>query len=1192
MANPQEAQLEAKPSPEHDSRGQRFPWACTRAVLLACTLQACIRDAGEESNGPVDCVCTPAPFQGDPRWMERARVGNADLDPAMSASEVNAVLDARLAERVSVLEVDVGLSQYLTDEQFLPVAEFLTCAACLAHNKGLRAVVYYPSLESLTENGLDAPSTMYKDHPDWVQRGMDGKPNVFYGSEEFWVESRDESAWLSPNGPYRQVYLDRIRALAGTGLDGIWVDVPLFMDTGAAWTGVEPASAAAFQAWSKAQGLSGGSGYDVPSRPDWDLPAFRAWLRWRHENLAEFLKDVHDAAQAVAPGIRIVVENFPMDYLDATDKGLDGAFVPAAEALSRVWEVDSVSNTQGMMWATPEDFASKIAMFKWARAADRGRPSWVFSYGNEARDAGLVMAAALATGNAPFEVKTPEMFHSVGPEFRKTWFGFMADHPDLLPGGERLSRVGVWYSSASRDYLDYRPGAGHYGMYVSTDPPTNDPDWWATEDGDSCIEKPHLGGWRGAANALTQLRIAYEPILSPGEPSRRLANVGFLWLPSVKAMSDADVQDVRSFVETGGFLLATGEYPAATDDLGNVVDHNRFEGVLGTIPGDLSRGLVQRVGQGITLYRPHDLARSAFEEFSDSDAAAEALSEIERLVRIHVEDDMVLDRPRWVHVEAARPSDDHMVLYTVHFGGLKRPIAEDVQETEFVVRVPAGRKVSVVEALSPDEKATRGPLVATEVGEGLYRFAASVDLFTVFDLRLEPAAVVQQEPYPGPTFQDADRQAAALDGLQFVLKRMRDPTLPEPWRYGVWTNLLATQDPTDVYAYGHLMTSEHMGLMLQAAACLGDAEAYGEALSFVRDLMVSPLYRVVNWAMDPDARRPVVQQDTTGDPWRNGNAPLDDFRVVTGLMAGAAQVGSSDSADLARRVLRGLYWTSVTDRDRDPYMDFPKYPGGLIAYAWNWEEANDETLTPPARATGAGETDVQFVPLSYQDLETIALAARFDPRWRGVLASATDLVLAAEVSIGGSPSGLFWNGLDGATGAFIGDFEYPDARQGKNLKVIQVLWTALHLAAVARMKPDALDAATVAAAGAAAGRSLAFFKTFYAAENRIPEYLTPGGRDVPACVDGLPDGCLIPETENLTGGEARIYALAARLALAMGDRDFASDLIERHILTDRVTDPLDPRHGQIGVSTANDNDAEAWNVLESVLTLCIEAGGR
>ena len=45
-------------------------------------------------------------------------------------------------------------------------------------------------------------------------------------------------------------------------------------------------------------------------------------------------------------------------------------------------------------------------------------------------------------------------------------------------------------------------------------------------------------------------------------------------------------------------------------------------------------------------------------------------------------------------------------------------------------------------------------------------------------------------------------------------------------------------------------------------------------------------------------------------------------------------------------------------------------------------------------------------------------------------------------------------------------------------------------------------------------------------------------------------------------------------------------------MTDRVTDTGDPRYGLIGVSTAGDNDAEAWNVLESLLTICQTAGGE
>ena len=84
----------------------------------------------------------------------------------------------------------------------------------------------------------------------------------------------------------------------------------------------------------------------------------------------------------------------------------------------------------------------------------------------------------------------------------------------------------------------------------------------------------------------------------------------------------------------------------------------------------------------------------------------------------------------------------------------------------------------------------------------------------------------------------------------------------------------------------------------------------------------------------------------------------------------------------------------------------------------------------------------------------------------------------------------------------------------------------------------------------------------------------------------------MPEMENIVAGEARIYALLARLALWLGDSEFAVELIEDKILTDRITDPDDPRHGLIGGSTAGEGNAEAWNVLESLLTICRVCGGQ
>ncbi len=1177
------------------SRHSGFPW---RRATLLLAIPLIVASAGScTSVGPaagpngVVCGCVPnnTALPADPDWANAARIGNADLDIEMTSDDVLAILRQRVSEKVSVVEIDSGLSDYRSDAEFASEVLFLKCAACLAHNEGLRTAAYYPSLEVITTDGQNAKSSMYKDHPDWLQQGIDGKANVFYGSQEFWVNATDESAWMSPNGPWRAVYLDRIRALAGAGLDTIWVDVPLFMDTGAPWPGVEPASAAEFNRWSVARGLGGDAGYQAPVAVDFADPVFRAWLRWRHENIQGFLQAIYDAALAVSPDIRIVAETFPMDYLDATDKGLDGLFRPDGDRFSRIWEVDSVSNALGMKYATPEDFTSKLAMFKWARAADRDRPSWVFSYGNEPLDAGLVMAGALATGNAPFELKTPEMTQTVGADFRRQWFGFMADHADVVPGGPRFARVGIWYGSASRDYQDYVPTEGSYGMYVSTTSAITDPEWWATEDGDSCMEKPHLGGWRGAADAMTQLRVPYRPIQSPGDPAGDLAGIQMLWMPSALALSDADIQVVRAFVQGGGILVADGVYPGQVDDLGNARALNPLADMLGPNVTPVAVGHVQRFGDGLAFYTPEDLSRKVFEGFEDVDIAAESLFGIERIVRIQMEDDIVLESPRWVHVEVARPSGTHHVLYVVNFQGLQLPLVTSVASLDLQYRPPAGWQVASASLSSPNTGAVVGPLTVETVVDGLYRLQASVDQFAVIDVTLEAApAADAPAAYAGPVFKDSQRQDAAQQGLRFILDRMRNSSLAEPWRFGVWTNLIDSSTPTDQYAYGHLTTSEHMGLLLQAAACMGDTAAFDEAYRYVREAMLSPAFKVVNWAMDPAKKRPVIQQDVPGDPWRNGNAPLDDFRVVKGLLTGANLLGRTDAGTLAGQIFRGLYWTSVTDRGRGIPADFPAYPGGLIGYAWNFEEADDGSLTPKSVATGVGTLDDDLIPIDYQDLEAIALAARLDPRWNSVLGSATELLLASEIQIAGAPSGLFWNGLMLA-GGNTGDFEDPESSKGKNLKTIQELWTALHLAAVAQMQPAGLTSDQIARADAAARRALAFFRTFHAAETRIPEYLTTAGVDVPACGTTFPVGCLEPDVENMTNGEARIYALVARLAARLGDATLAATMIEQHLLTDRDSNPSSNRFGFIGVSTANPNDAEAWDTLEAVVSLCEES---
>ena len=1116
-------------------------------------------------------------------WVWEARIGGTDLYHEMTDEELDAILLERKAQHVSVLEFDSRLSQYLSDEEFDSEVAFLDKAAQRAHDLGMKAMIYYPALEVLTDNA-DQRNSMFKDHPEWIQRGISGEPNVFVGNLEHWVEEGTESAWMSPNTGYKEYFLERIRKLANTALDGVWVDVPVYMETGTEWAGAEPAAAADFNAWTKAQGIGGPDGYEVPLAVDFSDPAFRAWIRWRHVNLANFVDDIRIAAQEVDEEFIVAIETFPVDNLDAMAAGLDGTYRNNRRNFLRVWEIDSVSNTQAMKWSTFEDFNSKITMNKFARACERENPAWVFSYGNEPEDAGLTIAAAVATGVAPFESKTPEMTLSVGTEFRTRWFAFIEEHAKTLFRVPRYAQAAVWYSGPTRDFIDY-PEGGNWGMYITIDNPNNDPDWWAEDYYDGAIPKPHLGGYRGAAHALIQMGIPFKIVTDPGAPENELKNVPFLWLPSVVAMSDNSAAIVRNYVKDGGVVFASGLLPGTLDENGGTRPQSALADVFGF--SNSSQARAQTYGKGVAIYRPDVAGADMFALAVDYDAAADAVSAIEQIIRIHLKDTVRFSSEPGIFVEVGRESETKHHLYVVNYTGLQQPLVSSIKNLQLHYQAPDGFRIQSATIHTPDVAGQSGPAQVETLAEGEQVIDVLIDQFAIVTLDLEPATKSIVGTYAGPTFPNATWKQAAEAGLGFIRTKMRDAAAPPPWSYGVYTNLIDDDSITEIYAHGHHVTGEHMGLTLRVAACMNDRTTYQESFAYVQNLMHSPVYSVVNWAMDKDAMRPLVEPDYYSPQWLNANAPLDDLRVVRGLLAGPRQGGVANADQLADSILRGLYWTSVTDRDRDDIIDFPNYIGGVFGFAWDWAETDDASLSPPATSTGIGRLTSDLIPVDYSDLYTIGLAARRDSRWRSVLDAASDLLLDAEIS--GQP-GLFYNGLE-ETGVWTGDFENQGLAQGEHLKTIQILWIALHLARAATMA-DLIDAPKRAEMRAAAQRSLQFFQTFYTNNNRVPEYLTMDGKDVPDCVGGAPSNCLVRGETNLFGGEARIYAQIGRLALWLDSPAYAAQMINEKILPDRISNPNDPRYGLIGNSTAADDDAEAWNVLESILTICQAAGGE
>ncbi|MCI5224351.1 MAG: PKD domain-containing protein [Candidatus Electrothrix sp. AR4] len=391
-----------------------------------------------------------------------------------------------------------------------------------------------------------------------------------------------------------------------------------------------------------------------------------------------------------------------------------------------------------MHWASIDEFSNKLTMYKWARAVDRENPTWAFSYGYQPLDAGLTIGAAVSSGVVPFEAQTPEMTLSVNTAFRERWFSFIQEHDQALLDTPHAAQTGIWYSSATRDYQD--GPIGMYGMYVTTTPPTIDPDWWSDDPDDSALTKPHLGGYRGAAHAMIKLHVPFKVIADPGDPAGELANIKFLWLPSVTAISDAAAETIKNFVANGGVLLATGETPGTMDEWGNIRSENIFQELFNsplTTTGEQSN----THGNGIVIYNPELRGADLFASVGDPNKANQGLNIVEQLVRTHVQDDLIVTAPDGVHVEVGRASETEHYLYVLNYSGLQQPLAASPQNIGIEYRTPAGYRITGASAETPDVNGQSGSLPLQQTAEQYYGLEVHVDQFTLIKLTLEPTNV-------------------------------------------------------------------------------------------------------------------------------------------------------------------------------------------------------------------------------------------------------------------------------------------------------------------------------------------------------------------------------------------------------------------------------------------------------------------
>lgn len=489
-------------------------------------------------------VLQASPDAVEQNWTHHVRIG------AYGLRSDNAGRIVRSAQEDGVFGIEVDNDIPGRYESFVNPAEKLQAIRAVAeqaHAVGNRAFVYIAGTECITANADKTPHTMAKDHPDWLQRKVTGEPAVFGGGTAFWIAKGDEDVWVSPYAPaWRKIYMERVRQIAATGIDGIYVDIPYWMthfegwqDT---WASFDDYTVAAFR---KDSGLDAKKDLKLGDFSDVN---FRKWVEFRIRTFTDFMREIDRNAKAVNPAIMTIPEIYPGIEEEAVRVGADVySLYAVVDAIAHEYEFGNGDHMASSR--TPLDwFNYQVGMHSF-RAFAQGKATWILNYSWDGdkkvdrREAMMNLAASEIMAGANFwDAPGHSMAGSNDPATRKKIFSWIKDHEDTfyLPR-KTIAPIGVYFSPETRNYF-----AGEF-----------------------------IPSYRGTLILLMQKHLEFQ-VVTP----RTLADFRgpTLILPEVRVMAEEERESLRKYVNGGRTLVITGEDATQLGAVANVVRFGKCPG--------------------------------------------------------------------------------------------------------------------------------------------------------------------------------------------------------------------------------------------------------------------------------------------------------------------------------------------------------------------------------------------------------------------------------------------------------------------------------------------------------------------------------------------------------------------------------------------------------------------------------------
>jgi hypothetical protein len=458
-------------------------------------------------------------------WTHAVRIAAYGLDRKPAVEIVHAANE----DHVYGIEVDNDIEGRY--ESFLdPTAklEVIRKLAEQAHKANNKAFVYIAGTECITANADKSPHTVMKDHPDWLQRKITGEPAIFTGGAAFWIRKGDEDVWISPYAKeWRKQYMVRVRQIAATGIDGIYVDIPYWMTHfdgwEQTWASFDDHTVAAFK---EKTGLDAKKDLKLG---DFQDANFRKWIDFRIETMTDFVREIRENARTVNPEIMIIPEIYPGIEEEAPRVGADVyQMYDVVDVIAHEYEFGDGEHMAAVR--SQVDWLLYQAGMLTFRGFAQGKATWILNYswdgqkGVTAQEPMKNLANSIVMDGANFwDAPGHSMAGSNDEPTRKQIFAWIEKNEKTLYSPRTpLHPVGVYFSPKSRDY----------------------------------DAKEFLPSYRGTMVLLIQQHRALQAVTP-----RTLAQFHgeTLALPNVSVLDETERRNLKTFVDHGGRLVVSGQ---------------------------------------------------------------------------------------------------------------------------------------------------------------------------------------------------------------------------------------------------------------------------------------------------------------------------------------------------------------------------------------------------------------------------------------------------------------------------------------------------------------------------------------------------------------------------------------------------------------------------------------------------------